>query len=156
MKVLLISNQAMSEGIVGNPIMLRMRDATLSDSRIEEVLMLRCKKPFSVFGELRKKAKYVDVVHIHFGGTYALVVRLMLIGIKTPIFITFHGTDIHAKAIKSARSYKEKFRIKLNQISSFISIPLFQRCGFVAKEMLDYVPGIIKLFKFRELVGTIN
>lgn len=141
MKVLLLSNQGMTNNIIGNPIMLRMRDTLKEDSRIEEVKMLRCKTPFKVRKELRAMAKDVDVIHLHFGGTYAFVVWLLLIGIKKPKFITFHGTDIHAKAIKTAKSKKEKFRIKLNQVLSFLCIPLYDRCGFVAKEMIDYVPS---------------
>lgn len=141
MKVLLLSNQGMTDNIIGNPIMLRMRDTLKEDARIEEVKMLRCKAPFRVRKELRSLAKQVDVIHLHFGGTYAFIVWLLLIGINKPKFITFHGTDIHAKAIKTAKSKKEKFRIKLNQISSFFCILLYDKCGFVAKEMLDYVPS---------------
>ena len=141
MKVLLLSNQGMTDNIIGNPIMLRMRDTLKEDSRIEEVKMLRCKDPFKVRKELRSIAKEVDVIHIHFGGAYAFVVWFLLMGIKRPKFITFHGTDIHAKAIKTAKSKKEKYRIKLNQVLSFLCIPLYDRCGFVAKEMIDYVPS---------------
>lgn len=144
MKILLLSNQGMTDNIIGNPIMLRMRDTLKEDSRIEEVKMLRCKEPFKVRKELRSIAKEVDVIHLHFGGVYAFVVWLLLMGIKRPKFITFHGTDIHAKAIKTAKSKKEKFRIKLNQVLSFLCIPLYDRCGFVAKEMIDYVPSCLQ------------
>lgn len=158
MKVLLLSNQGMHDGVIGNPIMLRMRDALKEDKRVEEVLMQRCKKPFSVRKELREKAKLADVIHLHFGGTYALVVWFLLIGIKKPKIITFHGTDIHAKAIKSAKSLLVKIRIKLNQISSFACIALYDRCGFVASEMLEYVPALlsrqIKMKSFVQPLGV--
>ena len=144
MKVLLLSNQGMTDNMIGNPIMLRMRDTLKEDSRIEEVKMLRCKAPFKIRKELRSMAKEVDVIHLHFGGAYAFVVWFLLMGIKRPKFITFHGTDIHAKAIKTAKSQKEKFRIKLNQVLSFLCIPLYDRCGFVAKEMIDYVPSCLQ------------
>ena len=144
MKVLLLSNQGMTDNIIGNPIMLRMRDTLKEDSRIEDVKMLRCKAPFKVRKELCTLAKEVDVIHLHFGGAYAFVVWFLLMGIKRPKFITFHGTDIHAKAIKTAKSKKEKFRIKLNQVLSFLCIPLYDRCGFVAKEMIDYVPSCLQ------------
>lgn len=144
MKVLLLSNQGMVEPFVGNPIMLRMRDAMLTDSRIDEVKMLRCKEPFSVRKQLREYAKCVDVIHLHFGGLYALIVWILLIGIKRPKYITFHGTDIHAKAVKTAKSRSEKIRIKLNQYASFFCISLYDRCGFVASEMMDYVPSIFR------------
>lgn len=140
MKVLLLSNQGMVDGIIGNPVMLRMRDALLADDRIDEVLMLRCKHPLSVRKELREKAKVADIIHIHFGGMYALVTRLLLAGIRKPKVITFHGTDIHAKTISTTRSLKGKIRIKLNQWASFVSIYLFNKVGFVAEDMISYVP----------------
>ena len=144
MKVLLLSNQGMTDGIIGNPIMLRMRDTLKEDSHIEDVMMLRCKQPFKVRRKLRSMAKEVDVIHLHFGGAYAFIVGLLLLGIQKPKFITFHGTDIHAKAIKTANSYKLKIKIKLNQLLSFLCILLFDKCGFVAKEMIDYVPVLLK------------
>lgn len=144
MRVLLLSNQGMEDGIIGNPVMLRIRDALLNDSRIENVFMLRCKQPFFVRRELRAKAIQADVIHIHFGGLYALALWFLLIGIKRPKLITFHGTDIHAKSINSAESSKEKLRIRLNQYASFVSILLFDRIGFVAEDMLEYVPKCLK------------
>lgn len=146
MKILLISNQGMVEPFIGNPIMLRYRDALLNDKRIEDVKMLRCNRPFSVVRDLRSLAKQVDIVHVHFGGLYALIVWFLLLGINKPKFITFHGTDIHAKAIKTSKSLLEKLRIKLNQYASFFSILCYTRCGFVAKEMEEYVPKFFKYF----------
>lgn len=144
MRVLLLSNQGMTDGIVGNPIMLRMRDSLKNDPRIEDVLMLRCKSPIAVRKVLREKAREADVIHIHFGGVYALAVWFLLLGIKRPKLITFHGTDIHAKSIKTAKSKYEIIRIKLNQWASFISVILFDRSGFVAEDMLEYVPKFLK------------
>jgi glycosyltransferase involved in cell wall biosynthesis len=140
MRVLLLSNQGMTDGIIGNPVMLRMRDALLADKRIEEVLMLRCKHPFSVRKELREKAKKADIIHIHFGGMYALATRLLLIGIRSPKIITYHGTDIHAKTIRTTKTLNGKIRIRLNQWASFFSFYLFDRLGFVADDMFSYVP----------------
>lgn len=145
MKLLLLSNQGMSDDLVGNPIMLRLRDANLADSRIEEVKMLRCKKPISIRKKIRSYAKECDVVHIHFGGLYALIVWFLLIGIHKPKFITFHGTDIHAKAIKTAKSLIEKFRIYLNQKASFLCIKLYDKCGFVSEELINYVPSYLQI-----------
>lgn len=144
MILLLLSNQGMSEGIIGNPIMLRMRNALLADNRIDEVLMLRCKHPFSVRKELRKMARKADLIHVHFGGSYALVVWLLLLGIKKPKLITFHGTDIHAKTIRTTKTWKGKLRIRINQWASFISVRLFDRVGFVAEDMIVYVPKRVK------------
>lgn len=144
MKVLLLSNQGMREGMIGNPILLRTRDALLSDPHVEEVYMLRCNNPFSVMSEMRKKAKEVDIIHVHFGGVYSLIVWLLLLGIKKAKIITFHGTDIHAKALKTSKSIKERIRIRLNQKASFFCIVAYDKCGFVAEEMLDYVPSLLK------------
>lgn len=144
MKVLLLSNQGMVEPFVGNPIMLRYRDALLNDKRIDDVKMLRCNRPFSVAKELRSMAQQVDIIHVHFGGIYALATWLLLLGINKPKFITFHGTDIHAKALRTAKSFSEKLRIKLNQYSSFLSIICFSKCGFVAQEMEKYIPSFLR------------
>ena len=144
MKILLLSNQGMVEPFVGNPIMLRYRDALLNDDRIEDVIMLRCNQPFSVVKTLRMYAKQVDLIHIHFGGLYALIIWFLIIGINKPKFITFHGTDVHAKAIKTSKSFSEKIRIKLNQYASFLSILCYTKCGFVAEEMTEYLPKILK------------
>ena len=121
-----------------------MRNALKSDGRIKDVFMLRCKNPFAVRRELREYAKQADIIHIHFGGVYALIVWFLLIGVKSPKLITFHGTDIHAKSIKSTKSNKVKLRIKLNQWASFMSLFLFDKVGFVASDMLDYVPNCLK------------
>lgn len=157
MKVLLLSNQGMAEPFVGNPIMLRLRDALLKDERIEEVKMLRCKKPFRVFSLLRKNAKEVDIIHLHFGGMYALLTWILLMGINKPKIITFHGTDIHAKAIKTTKSLKDKIKIKINQYASFISIMCYDKCGFVAEEMKQYLPlPFKKRLKDREYIHRLG
>jgi hypothetical protein len=140
MKVLLLSNQCMGEPIQGNPIMLRYRDALLAQSCINEVRMLRCKQPFSIIKDLRENACDVDVIHLHFGGMYAFLVWILLIGIKVPKVITFHGTDIHAKAVKTEKRRLTKLKIRLNQVASFLCIYLYDRCGFVSDEMLNYTP----------------
>lgn len=144
MKILLLSNQGMIEPFIGNPIMPRYRDALLADKRIDEVKMLRCNRPLKMLSQLRKSAKNVDLIHVHFGGMYVLLIWLLIVDIHKPKFITFHGTDIHAKAIKMAKSFPSKIKIKLNQYSSFLSILCYTRCGFVAKEMEDYVPHLFK------------
>ena len=140
MKVLLISNQHTNKQGVGNPIMYRMRNALAYDERINQVVFMPAYNSISSLIELRKCAKNYDVVHIHFGGICALFIWVFMLGVKTKKFITFHGTDIHAKAMKTAKSRKERLKIYLNQKASFLSIFLFDKCGFVAEEMIDYVP----------------
>lgn len=140
MKVLLVSNQRQNEQGVGNPIMYRMRDALAKDERIDNVEFLPFTNSLSSLFRIRRLAKKYDIVHVHFGGLYALIIRLALLGVNAKKVITFHGTDIHAKALRTTKSRKERLKIKLNQRASFLSIPLFDLCGFVASEMIDYVP----------------
>ena len=140
MKVLLVSNQRQNAWGVGNPIMYRMRDALEQDERIEMVEFLPFSNSLFSLREIRLSAKEYDVVHIHFGGVYALIIWLALIGVGAKKLITFHGTDIHARALKTAKGWKERLKIWLNQKAAFLSIRLFDRCGFVAAEMMDYVP----------------
>ena len=141
MKVLLVSNQHQNKDGVGNPIMYRMQNALQMDERISDVEFLPFYNKISSFFEIRKRAKDFDIVHIHFGGQYALYIWFALCGITCKKFVTFHGTDIHAKALKTAKSWSSRLRIRLNQKASFLSICLFDMCGFVAGEMMDYVPS---------------
>lgn len=143
MKVLLVSNQHPNENGVGNPIMYRMRNALQEDERVDKVEFVPFYNSLEAIKDIRKAAKCYDVVHIHFGGLYALILWFVLIGVDGKKFITFHGTDIHAKALKTAKDWKERLKIRLNQKASFLSIRLFDRCGFVAKEMMDYVPSCL-------------
>lgn len=145
MKVLLISNQHQNENGLGNPIMYRMCDALAQDSRIEEVKFLPAYNSLSSLNKLRENAKKYDIIHIHFGGLYALIIWFWLMGIKAKKFITFHGTDIHAKALGTAKAKTERLKIRLNQKASFFSIRLFDKCGFVAKEMMNYVPSCLSV-----------
>lgn len=120
--------------------MYRMRDALAKDERIDKVEFMPFTNTISSLGGIRRSAKKYDIVHIHFGGLYALIIRIALLGVNAKKVITFHGTDIHAKALKTAKGWKERLKIKLNQKASFLSIRLFDSCGFVASEMKDYVP----------------
>lgn len=140
MRVLLVSNQRQNVNGVGNPIMYRMRDALEKDERIDKVDFIPFENNCSSFMSIRRAAKKYDLVHIHFGGVYALLIWITLIGLHVKKVITFHGTDIHAKALKTAKGWKERLKIKLNQKASFLSICLFDSCGFVAAEMINYVP----------------
>ena len=144
MKILLVSNQGYGDNGIGNPIMYRMKKALSKDVRIDEVEFLVVKNSIGSFFKVRNIAKKYDIVHIHFGGLYALLIWFLLIGLRARKIITFHGTDIHAKALKTAKSKKEKLKIKINQISSFISIALFAKAGFVSPDLIGYVPIKIK------------
>lgn len=140
MKVLLISNQHPDSAGVGNPIMYRMRDALSQDGRVEKVTFLPFYNKISSLFTVRSSAKNYDIVHVHFGGLYALIIWIFLLGVKARKLITFHGTDIHAKALASTKSLKGRIKIRINQQSSFCCIRLFDACGFVAKEMMNYLP----------------
>lgn len=144
MKVLLISNQRPNSKGVGNPIMFRMLNALKQDDRIESAEFIPFNNSVLTLIHIRQLAREFDLVHIHFGGLYALIIWMMLIGVKSQKLITFHGTDIHAKAIHTAKTWNKKLKIKLNQWASFISICIFDKCGFVAGEMMDYVPQLFR------------
>lgn len=144
MKILLVSNQIFTDGRVTNPVLQRMADSMARDKRVENVMMMPVAYSYTGLKTIRKNAKNSDIIHIHFGGLYALAIWLFLIGVRKPKLITFHGTDIHAKAIKTEKSILSKVKIKLNQYASFLSILAFDRIGFVAKEMECYVPGWFK------------
>jgi len=124
--------------------MYRMRNALEQDHRISEVAFEPAYNSIGSFLKLRSIAKNYDIVHVHFGGIYALLIWRFMIGIDAKKFITFHGTDIHAKALKTAKSARERLKIRLNQKASFLSIKCFDKCGFVAKEMMSYVPSCLK------------
>ena len=142
--VLLISNQHPNENGIGNPIMYRMEQALLRNKRVSKVKFVPFFNNLKSLWRIRHTASDFDIIHIHFGGLYALIIRIILIGIAKPMFITFHGTDIHAKSLQSAKSRLLRWKIILNQKASFMSIRLFDRCGFVSESMLDYIPQNIK------------
>ena len=143
MKVLLVSNQRPDANGVGNPIIVRMMKAMQTDERVD-ASFLPFANSLSSLMTIRKAAKHADVVHIHFGGLYALLVRLFLIRVRAVKFITFHGTDIHAKSISTTKGMLKKAKVKLNQYASFLSLPLFRRVGFVAEAMIPYVPASLR------------
>ena len=88
-KILLVSNVKPNKDGVGNPIMVRMKSALDENPRIEMVEFLPFRNSiFSLF-EIRKKARNFDIVHVHFGGMYALAIWLFLIGVNKRKFITF-------------------------------------------------------------------
>lgn len=140
MNVLLVSNQIFNDDRVTNPILTRMATSMKRDGRVEEVRLMPVDYSIKGLMAIRKAANENNITHVHFGGLYALCVWFFLIGVKRPKLITFHGTDIHAKAIKTEKGLLSKIKIKLNQYSSFLSILVFDRVGFVAKEMEEYVP----------------
>lgn len=140
MRILFVSNQIFTDGRVTNPVLQRMKDSMLRDSRVEEVSMMPVMYSFLGLKAIRCAAKKTDIIHVHFGGLYAFAIWFLLLGINSPKIITFHGTDIHAKAIKTEKRGLTKIKIKLNQYASFLSIIAFDRIGFVAKEMKQYVP----------------
>ena len=143
MNIALVSNQRQNAQGIGNPIMYRMRDSLVRDDRVSEVVFVPFDNSIKSLRNIRRAAKTADILHVHFGGLYAVIIWIFIIGTHARRFITFHGTDIHAKSIKTAKSIKKKIKIRLNQWASFLSILLFSKTGFVAKEMTDYVPGIL-------------
>ena len=158
MKIAIVSNQIFTDGRVTNPVLTRMKNSMQRDDRVDEVMLLPVSYSFKGFKSIRTAAKLCDIIHIHFGGLYALAVWFFLIGVKRPKLITFHGTDIHAKAIKTEKKLLSKLKIKLNQYASFLLILSFDKVGFVAKEMELYVPkcfgGALKRKSFLQSLGV--
>lgn len=140
MKVLLVSNQHQNNLGLGNPIMYRMRDSLAKSPHLDSVEFLPFCNSLASLSKIRFYSKEYDIVHVHFGGLYALLIWLVLLGVNVKKVITFHGTDIHAKAIRTAKKWSQKFKIKINQKASFVCITLYDACGFVASSMMDYIP----------------
>lgn len=139
-KILLISNQRPDNNGIGNPIMTRMLKALSSSNEIENVTFVPFENSIASLLKIRSASKKYDIIHVHFGGLYALLVLLSLIGTGKTTFITFHGTDIHARSLANANSARRRCKIILNQKASFLCISLYDKCGFVAKEMIQYIP----------------
>lgn len=144
MKILLVSNEYTKPGRVGNPIIYRIQDALKANVKVNSVEFTPFKNSFKSFSEIRSAAKKADVIHIQFGGLYAFLVWTGLIGMRKPKLLTFHGTDIHAKEILTTKSKLVKLKIWLSQKASFLSILLFDRLGFVADTLQEYVPSWIR------------
>ncbi len=143
MKVLLISNEYPRLGRTGNPIICRLKNALECDKRVEIVKFCPFTNKVSDFVRIRRVANESDVIHIQFGGLYALMVWISMLGVPKPKILTFHGTDIHAKAIKTTKSYLTKMKIWLSQKASFLSVLLFDKLGFVSDSLIPYVPNWI-------------
>lgn len=144
MKIILVSNQRRNINGIGNPIMYRMCESIQRDKRVSDVEFIPFENTLSSLFKIRRKAKTANIIHIHFGGLYVLIIWMFLLGTHAKKFITFHGTDIHARSFKTAKNLKKKLKIKLNQYASFLAIILFNKTGFVAKEMTEYVPKFLK------------
>lgn len=145
MKILLVSNEYTKPGRLGNPIMYRISEALQGCHDVESVEFVPFKNSLKSFYEIRAAAKKTDIIHVQFGGIYAFLVWFCMIGIKKPKLLTFHGTDIHAKEIKTVKSYLVKLKIWLNQKASFCSIFMYDKLGFVANTLLNYIPKWITL-----------
>lgn len=149
MKVLLVSNEYSKPNRIGNPIIYRLQDALKSCKSVDSVVFVPFKNSVASFRDIRIAAKQADVIHIQFGGLYALLIWFSLIGVKKPKLLTFHGTDIHAKEILTTKSKGTKLKIWLSQKASFCSIILFDKLGFVSNTLLYYIPSFI-LKKYRK------
>lgn len=143
MKILIVSNQYNKSNKQCNPVIYRFLNSLNRNKNIETASFVPFTNKLIDYINIRNNAKNYDIIHVHFGGIYALILYLFIFDLHIKKIITFHGTDIHAKAIKSTRSILKKIKIRLNQISSFISIFLYDKVGFVAESMIDYVPQFI-------------
>lgn len=157
MNVLLVSNEYTKPGRIGNPIINRLIDALRVNEKVTSVEFVPFMNSFKSFGEIRRASKSVDIIHVQFGGLYAFLVWLCLIGVSKPKLLTFHGTDIHAKEMLTAKSVFVKLKIWLNQKASFCSILMFNKLGFVSETLLDYVPQfIIQKYKNKMFIQSLG
>ena len=115
MKVLIVSNECDRKKRLGNPIIPRLIKSLNENKYIESAAFSPFRNKLSDFLKIRKESLNSDIIHIQFGGLYALLVWLSLLGIKRPQLITFHGTDIHAKEKFTAKSTMSKIKIWLSQ-----------------------------------------
>ncbi len=144
MRILIVSNEYQRPGKICNPIIGRIIHSLESVKEVDQVDFCPFKNTIKSFYDIRKAAKKVDVIHIQFGGLYSFLIWFCLVGINKPKLLTFHGTDIHAKEIKTAKSYLVKFKIWLSQKTSFCSIFMFDKLGFVSDTLYPYIPKWIK------------
>ncbi|MBQ0056703.1 MAG: hypothetical protein KBT20_03505 [Bacteroidales bacterium] len=143
MNVLIVSNEYTKPGRIGNPIINRIIDALRVNPSVGSVDFVPFRNRFSSFSEIRSAARRADIIHIQFGGLYAFLIWFSVIGIAKPKLLTFHGTDIHAKEMRTAKSVLSKVKIWLNQKASFCSVLLFRRLGFVSDSLYAYLPKFI-------------
>lgn len=143
MKILIVSNQYNKSNKHCNPVIYRFLDSLNRNKNIETASFVPFTNKLNDYIIIRNNAKNYDIIHVHFGGLYALMLYFFIFDIKIKKIITFHGTDIHANAIKSTHSILKKIKIKINQLSSFISIFIYDKIGFVAESMFKYVPQFI-------------
>lgn len=141
MKILVSSNEYPRTSKPYNPIVSRIVAAIREDERVESVDFVPFTNRLVDFLKIRRAAKKVDLIQIHFGGIYAFLIWLSLIGIKIPKVITFHGTDIHMGELSTERRFLNRIKIRLNQKFSFACIHCFDGCGFVNEGLLDFVPA---------------
>lgn len=144
MRILIISNEYPHPDRPHNPIIQRIVAATAADERVESVEFVPFTNRFSDFGKIRSAAKRNGLIHIHFGGAYALLVWIALIGIRKPKFITFHGTELHMGELSTEQRPLFRLKIRINQKCSFLSLHCFNRCGFVNKSLIDFIPPGLK------------
>lgn len=145
MNVLIISNEYPNNNRISNPIIERIIHSTAKNADIGSVRFFPFQnKVKNLFG-IRKVVKTdgVDIVHIHFGGLYALIIWFFLLGIKIPKVITFHGTDLHAGELSTTVSILKRIKIRLNRLASLISVIAFDRIGVVTDHLVEFIPKSI-------------
>lgn len=157
LKILLVSNEYSHSGRIGNPIIYRIQDALIRCKEVGSVNFVPFTNSLKDFRKIRAAAKSADVIHVQFGGLYAFLIWVSLLGICKPKLLTFHGTDIHAREIKSTKSKLKKLKIWLNQKASFCSILLFKKVGFVTDKLFDFIPGwIMSKYRYKMFVQPLG
>lgn len=145
MKILIVSNEYTRNNRIGNPIVERIVHSTNNDSRVDCAYFIPFTNKISDLFKIRKRLTVgdIDVFHIHFGGLYALIIFVFIIGIRVPKVITFHGTDLHAGELATTKSLLIRTKIRLSRIASLISILFFDRFGVVSESLIKSIPNRI-------------
>ena len=145
MNVLIVSNEYTSSNRIGNPIIERIINSTRSDKRVNAVDFIPFTNKVADLYKIRRRFtnKDIDIIHIQFGGLYALIIWFFLLGINKPKIITFHGTDLHAGELATTKSHIARARIRLNRLASIVSICVFKRSGIVSDSLINFIPKYI-------------
>jgi len=132
MRVLLITNQSVSRKTGGNKILVSIFDS-YQKSELFNAVSLKKFRFRDLLGYRSTCADY-DIIHVHFGGIYALAFGVSIMFSKTKKVITYHGTDIHG-TVPQGVSLLLKCKIELNKICSLYCCYVYNELGFVSNSL---------------------
>lgn len=144
MKILLVTNVLPNTKKHSTPIVKNIYNQYIKrfpQDSIQIFLFDKSRLFFSI-KELRKiiNENNFDILHNHFGGWSSFITSILIIDKKCKKILTFHGTDIHANAGKTA-SFRRKFLVKINSIFSYLSFFSYDKLDFVSNSLFSEVPS---------------